>query len=79
MKKTLKVTLCLLLAAMMLFSGCTKQSKNTANQDAAETGTEKDSLVFSINSEPTSLDPAMTKDTITYLVGFQIFDTLFRE
>lgn len=79
MKKTLKVTLCLLLVAMMLFSGCTKPSKDTTEQAIAETGAKKESLVFSISSEPTSLDPAMTKDTITYLVGFQIFDTLFRE
>ena len=39
----------------------------------------KDAVVFSISSEPSSLDPARTKDAITYLVIYQMFDTLIRE
>ena len=33
----------------------------------------KDAVVFSISSEPSSLDPARTKDAITYLVIYQMF------
>lgn len=75
-----------LLAAAMVLGGCGGSSGNSAKsadvsqekKEAAATE-ERDSLIFSISSEPTSLDPAQTKDTISYLVVYQLFDTLVRE
>ena len=81
--------ICLALTLAMLFAlvGC---SSPAASVDAPQNGTEtgdvsasensgREDLIFSISSEPSSLDPQQTSDTITYLVIFQMFDTLVRE
>lgn len=76
----------ILLSVSLVLGGCsgtgkTGSGESTAEKEpaaSAEAGTRED-LVFSISSEPTSLDPAQTKDTISYLVIFQMFDTLVRE
>lgn len=39
----------------------------------------KDSLLWGVNAEASSLDPATSKDTVTHMMMFQIYDTLVRE
>ena len=67
-KRIVRVLVCLLLAAAVLpcWAGLSA-------------GAARDNVIFSISSEPSALDPALTKDTITYMVIFQMFDTLVRE
>ena len=36
----------------------------------------KDTLIYGVNAEPNSLDPAQTKDTVTHMMSLQIYDTL---
>lgn len=68
MKKNYRRLLCLVLTLCMLASVGTTLAEESKN-----------SLIFSISSDTTSLDPHQTKDTISYLVNFQFYDTLFRE
>lgn len=89
MKKTMKaskkfVSLLLALAMAAGLSACggnsdSEKTTAAAAENGAEATTARDDLNFSISSDTTSLDPAQTKDTISYLVIFQMFDTLVRE
>jgi peptide/nickel transport system substrate-binding protein len=64
----------------LLLTGCGNASDTTDKKNSdVKSDDSKDSVIFSISSEPTSLDPHQTKDTISYLVIFQMFDTLTRE
>ncbi|KUO72131.1 MAG: hypothetical protein APF77_00920 [Clostridia bacterium BRH_c25] len=82
--KKIKRSLCLVLAMLILLAGCgvnppaesTNAADNTKNEGDA---VKKDSLVFSINGDIATLDPKLTKDTVTFLVLFQMFDPLIRE
>ena len=83
MKKV--VSILLVLAMMLSLAACSGESTETTNggnggESAAPAGENtRDDLIFSISSDTTSLDPAEVKDTISYLVLFQMFDTLVRE
>ena len=39
----------------------------------------KDSLLWGVNAEPSSLDPASSKDTVTHMMMYQIYDALVKE
>lgn len=39
----------------------------------------KDSLLWGTNAEPASLDPAKSKDTVTHMMMYQIYDALVKE
>ncbi len=39
----------------------------------------KDSLLWGVNAEASSLDPATSKDTVTHMMMYQIYDTLVKE
>ncbi|MDR1965637.1 MAG: ABC transporter substrate-binding protein [Synergistaceae bacterium] len=39
----------------------------------------KDTLVWGVNAEASSLDPASSKDTVTHMMMYQIYDTLVKE
>lgn len=39
----------------------------------------KDSLLWGANAEPASLDPSTSKDTVTHMVMYQIYDALVKE
>jgi len=39
----------------------------------------KDSLLWGVNSEASSLDPSTSKDTITHMMMYQIYDALVKE
>ena len=54
-------------------------SGTTGKEENAGESASRDDVIFSISSDTTSLDPAETKDTVSYLVIFQMFDTLVRE
>lgn len=83
MKKAL--SLLLVLVMMLSLVACGENSTNesttgeAAGSSAAENPDKRDDLVFSISSDTTSLDPAEVKDTISYMVLFQMYDTLVRE
>ncbi len=80
MKKYLLHFFCIALSLVLMLTGCGggKSGEAKSSEESPETSKKSD-LVFSISSDPSSLDPAQTKDTITFLVIFQMFDTLVRE
>jgi peptide/nickel transport system substrate-binding protein len=39
----------------------------------------KDTLMWGVNAEASSLDPATSKDTVTHMMMYQIYDTLVKE
>lgn len=68
----------LLLAAMLLLSlGLTACSSDEG--DSSGGGEKKDSLVFAVPSEPTTMDPLMAAERITYLPVHAIHDTFLAE
>ncbi|MDD2494995.1 MAG: ABC transporter substrate-binding protein, partial [Tissierellia bacterium] len=83
----LKSIFCYLLIFALVLTGCSGGGNNTSNTELKEeTGNNevqsdpvKDSVVFSINAEPSTLDPQKGNDLLTFMVHCQIFDTLIRE
>lgn len=61
-----------LVAALLVLSGCTPSGGNASDG-------EKDSLVFSINADITTVDAAKSKDLVTNIVKIQMYDTLIRK
>ncbi|QVL36615.1 ABC transporter substrate-binding protein [Aminirod propionatiphilus] len=49
-----------------------------ASASAAETSY-KESLLWGVNAEASSLDPATSKDTVTHMMMYQIYDALVKE
>ncbi len=77
-KKMEKIfSLLLVLTLAVGISAC--GSGTTGKEENAGESASRDDVIFSISSDTTSLDPAETKDTVSYLVIFQMFDTLVRE
>jgi len=54
-------------------------NESGANSDQTAETAVKDSVNFSINAEPSTLDPQKGNDLLTFAVHSQIFDTLVRE
>ena len=46
---------------------------------AAPLESAKDTLLWGVNAEASSLDPATSKDTVTHMMMYQIYDTLIKE
>lgn len=74
-----KNIICLLLALIMMLSGCGKGETNAPVTDSGQKTTAKDSIVFSINADIQSLDTNNIADTVSYMVAFQVYDTLIRQ
>lgn len=68
-----------LLAAFCLSacSGGAETSEETTGTAAETTG--RDSLVFGITAEPSTLDPSQSPDFMTHMMQFQLADCLFYE
>lgn len=46
---------------------------------SAPAASAKDSLLWGVNAEASSLDPATSKDTVTHMMMYQIYDALVKE
>lgn len=79
MSKKCVFILCLFMAVTFFITACASKETGETVMGGGDKTSVRDDVIFSISSEPTSLDPAQTKDTITYLAIFQMFDTLVRE
>lgn len=84
----LKSIFCYLLIFVMVLTGCSGGGNNTSsttdpaeksNNNEGQAPQVKDSVVFSLNAEPSTLDPQKGNDLLTFMVHCQIFDTLIRE
>ena len=71
MKKITRL-LAALVALLLVLSGC-------ASSGGGASDGEKDSLVFSINADITTVDAAKSKDLVTNIVKIQMYDTLIRK
>lgn len=82
-KKALSLLLCGTLAAGLLLTACGGGGgggASTSKADGSQSGTPtKDSLVFSVPSEPTTMDPLNAAERITFLPVHAIHDTLLAE
>ncbi len=77
-KRKISLILSLILILSVVLTACSGGGSN--NDKAANNGsTIKDSINFSILSEPATLDPKSTNDSTAQMVQYQIFDTLVRE
>ncbi len=86
--KMLRVIACLLLVCMV-FGACSSNSGNGGNTsqpaggevvNGQKTGGRvKDGIVFALNAEPTSLDPQVAAERITYIPVMQLYDRLVME
>ena len=88
MRKNVNRLLCASLAVCMLMTGCgsgsskggdTTQAGGAAETAAADAAPAKDSLVFSVPSEPTTMDALTAGERITYLPVHAIHDTYLAE
>ena len=86
-KKALSLLLCGTLAASLLLAACggggggggTSGSGNSGGGGSQGGAPAKDSLVFSVPSEPTTMDPLNAAERITFLPVHAIHDTLLAE
>ncbi len=70
MKRGMYFLIVMTMVCVVMVSGCTQEP-------SAETV--KDTLVWGVNAEAASLDPAKSSDTVTHMMMFQIYDTLVKE
>lgn len=70
MKRTGAIVLALLMVLPLVFSGCSQPAAKLAA---------KDTLMWGVNAEAASLDPATSKDTVTHMMMYQIYDALVKE
>lgn len=87
-KKALSLILCGTLAASLLLTACSGNNGSSGSGGNAGNGTTpnggnaapvKDTLVFSVPSEPTTMDPLTAAERITFLPVHAIHDTLLAE
>lgn len=72
MKRFGVLLLVALISVASVLSGCGK----TPEESEAPV---KDTLLWGVNAEASSLDPATSKDTVTHMMMYQIYDALVRE
>lgn len=86
MKRKLSFIIAIAMIVLSVMTGCSTGSASSGapsngsegrNSDAE--GSVKDTLMWGVNAEPSSLDPSTSKDTVTHMMMYQIFDTLVRE
>ena len=70
--------LCLVLVVCMVFGACSSGTPSSST-GSGSTGTTKDTLVYGINQEPTTMDPMVAVERLTYLPVHAIHDTLVFE
>ncbi|WP_250229405.1 ABC transporter substrate-binding protein [Anaeropeptidivorans aminofermentans] len=78
MKRKISIVLAMVMIALSVFSGC-GNSASSAEKGDPSGAAGKDSLLWGVNAEASSLDPATSKDTVTHMMMFQIFDALVKE
>lgn len=76
MKKTYTRILAVVLCMALLLSGCGGQKTSTQKTGASAS---HDTLVISMETEPTALHPAFATSVVANLVGIQMFETLIKK
>lgn len=74
MKRFAILLLVALIAVGSVLSGCAKTPEQPEGPKPA-----KDTLLWGVNAEAASLDPSTSKDTVTHMMMYQIYDALVRE
>lgn len=88
--KLLRVVACLLLICMVLGACSSNNGGNNGGNTSQPAGGEvvngqktggkvKDGILFALNAEPTSLDPQVAAERITYIPVMQLYDRLVME
>ncbi|KUO75754.1 MAG: hypothetical protein APF77_22185 [Clostridia bacterium BRH_c25] len=87
MKRNISFVLVIMIALSLALTGCTNGTPSGGSEPASaaasgapgETASAKDSLLWGVNAEPSSLDPSTSKDTVTHMMMYQIYDALIKE
>lgn len=87
MKRYISLALVLIIVLSLGLTGCAGEKaaggsegpSPDASGASGEAGSAKDSLLWGVNAEPSSLDPATSKDTVTHMMMYQIYDALIKE
>ncbi len=78
----------ILIAAMLFsFAGCNNTNNegqpnsgnNTSSENSESSGSTKDTFNFGFSGEPTTFDPSATKDSVSLLYLYQIYDRLLEQ
>lgn len=78
-EKTVKRGICFaVLLAVLSLSGIAGVFGGIA-EAAGKIESAKDSLLWGVNAEASSLDPATSKDTVTHMMMYQMYDALVKE
>lgn len=69
MRKIISIAL---MAAMLalVFAGCAESESDTSQA--------RDTLNVGLYAEPSTVDPALAKDRVTWMIGYQMYDTLIK-
>lgn len=80
MKKKISLIMVISMVMVSVLTSCSTGTPSGGQQgnDSAE-GSIKDTLLWGVNAEPSSLDPSTSKDTVTHMMMYQIYDTLVKE
>lgn len=84
MKRKICLILGIMLILSMILAGCSNGTPASGTEappvnTSGEAGSAKDSLLWGVNAEPASLDPSTSKDTVTHMMMYQIYDALVKE
>ena len=78
MRKKLTMVLSLIIIISLLLTGCGGKGgdSKTSGGEVSGTTAKKDTLNYGIGAEPTSLDPSISNDLVSYSVVHQLYDYL---
>lgn len=73
------VSILLVLCMLLGVAACSSKGNNqTKTPDDASQNGAKDTFTMGMAAEPTALDPAASKDLVTWMIMVQLYDTLLR-
>ncbi len=85
MQRKIGFILTVLVLVILVLAGCANQTagpseqKDVVSSTPGEINSSKDSLLWGVNAEAASLDPSTSKDSVTHMMMFQLYDALVKE
>ncbi len=83
MKRNISLIVAIVMVLSIVLTGCGNQASTGSTEGQSDTGDAgeiaKDTLLWGVNAEASSLDPSTSKDTVTHMMMYQIYDSLVKE